>query len=311
MSFLHKHSIAATWGVCCLCWFFFLALCLLPGLCHFNGTFLSVLVLQTKSSMSCPAGLGHATDPTSAGPVWAEHDLPCKNKPSRLVAGSPVASWTKKTFPAFPAAYVGEQDLLLCFPCGLFTYPGSAGSGSGQRNIQLGWLGIHSPVSQLADGTQGVFVCAKGNRGNHWHSEDWGGHSFVKSPDLVGNRERWINGERHRKTSAQKHWLCVAVSKLIPTLQLISKAEFHPDPSPNRCLYATVPILPKLAEAALLLWNKASATGISNSDERHLPFPSCTFPEHSAKILCSGSQSEFSPRKTGTTLKCSYQIKNK
>lgn len=70
------------------------------GLCHFNGTFLSVLALQPKSSTSCPAGLSHATEPTSEGVVWAEHDLPCKNKPTRLVAGSPGLR-DRKNIPCF------------------------------------------------------------------------------------------------------------------------------------------------------------------------------------------------------------------
>lgn len=83
----------------------------------------------------------------------------CENKPTGLLQ-APLWPPRQKTFTAFPAAYVCEQD-LLCFPSGLFTYPDSTGSTSGQRNIQLGRLRVCSPVSQLADGTKEVLVCAK------------------------------------------------------------------------------------------------------------------------------------------------------
>lgn len=138
--------------------------------------------------MSCLAELGHAAEPTREGAAWAECE-PSENKPTRFVQAPP---WPprQKTFSAFPGSYVCEQYLLLCFPFRLLTYPGSTGSTSSKRNIQLGWFCIRSPVSQLADGTKEVFVRAKWNRRNHRYCKDWCRHTFVKSPNLVGNRDK-------------------------------------------------------------------------------------------------------------------------
>lgn len=55
---------------------------------------------------------------------------------------------------------------------------------------------------------------------------------LCKTPGPRGEqRKATLKGEWHGKASAQKRWLCVAESKLAPTLQLLSKAKFHPDPS--------------------------------------------------------------------------------
>lgn len=120
-----------------------------------------------------PPRAAQRRDSASEGSVRAEHDLSCKNKPTRLASGSLPCGLSdrKKQSLLFQPPVFCEQDLLLCFPCGLFTHPGSAGSSSSQGHIELGGLGVRSPVPQLADGTQDVFVGAKGNRGNHGHGE--------------------------------------------------------------------------------------------------------------------------------------------
>lgn len=51
--------------------------------------------------------------------------------------------------------------------------------------------------------------------------------------------------EWHRKASAQKPWPYIAEPKLTPILQLIGKAKFHPDPSPNKWLYGTAACPPQ------------------------------------------------------------------
>jgi len=106
--------------------------------------------------MGCPAGLGPPAELTGEGGTAQPR---AKSNPSSSLQ---VPLWPpgQKAFTAFPAACVCEQG-LACFPSRLFAYPDGTGSTSGERNVQLGWLHVCSPVSQLADGAKEVSVRTK------------------------------------------------------------------------------------------------------------------------------------------------------
>lgn len=170
-----------------------------------------------------------------AGGQRGQSMTPCENKPAGLVAGSPVASWTENIH-CFSSLLCLWTRALVVLSLSAVYLPGQHRQHLRQEKHPP-WMALHlQPHIAACRWYKGSFCTCQMKQKKS--PILWGLMQThlckIPKPSWKQRKKNTFKREWNGKAPAWKHQPYIAEAKTYSTLQLINKAKFHPDPSPNR-----------------------------------------------------------------------------